>query len=168
VLSDGGVYDNMGLEPVWKSHATVLVSDGGKPLAVDRAPGTAVFSRLLRANAVIGNQAEALRKRWLIDSYERGVYGGAYWGIGTEIDGYPCFGGTPAPLGYRGDVLAGIRAVRTDLDDFHEGLQGVLRNHGWALADAALRSFSGVTDAAPRPPVPELFDPTAAARALTA
>ncbi|MDP9350679.1 MAG: patatin-like phospholipase family protein, partial [Chloroflexota bacterium] len=28
-LTDGGVYDNMGLEPVWKTHRTVLVSDGG-------------------------------------------------------------------------------------------------------------------------------------------
>jgi NTE family protein len=30
-LSDGGVYDNMGLEPVWKSHQYVLVSDCGAP-----------------------------------------------------------------------------------------------------------------------------------------
>ena len=28
-LNDGGLYDNLGLEPVWKDHATVLVSDGG-------------------------------------------------------------------------------------------------------------------------------------------
>ncbi|MEO8362568.1 MAG: hypothetical protein ABI672_21255 [Vicinamibacteria bacterium] len=28
MLSDGGVYDNLGVEPVWKSHAVVLVSDG--------------------------------------------------------------------------------------------------------------------------------------------
>ncbi len=26
-VTDGGVYDNMGLEPVWKSHSVVLVSD---------------------------------------------------------------------------------------------------------------------------------------------
>src|SRR5262245_10588053 len=28
-LTDGGAYDNMGLEPVWKNHAVVLVSDAG-------------------------------------------------------------------------------------------------------------------------------------------
>ena len=28
-LTDGGVYDNMGLEPVWRTHRAVLVSDGG-------------------------------------------------------------------------------------------------------------------------------------------
>jgi len=30
-LSDGGVYDNMGLEPAWKGVATLLVSDAGGP-----------------------------------------------------------------------------------------------------------------------------------------
>ena len=31
-LTDGGVYDNLGLETVWKRYQTVLVSDaGGRP-----------------------------------------------------------------------------------------------------------------------------------------
>jgi predicted acylesterase/phospholipase RssA len=30
-LSDGGVYDNIGLEPVWKDHSYVFVSDCGAP-----------------------------------------------------------------------------------------------------------------------------------------
>ena len=29
VLSDGGVYDNLGLETAWKRYTTILVSDGG-------------------------------------------------------------------------------------------------------------------------------------------
>jgi NTE family protein len=29
VLTDGGVYDNLGIEPVWKRYRTLLVSDGG-------------------------------------------------------------------------------------------------------------------------------------------
>ena len=33
MLSDGGVYDNLGLETVWKRYQTVLVSDGGGKLA---------------------------------------------------------------------------------------------------------------------------------------
>ena len=28
-LSDGGVYDNLGLETAWKRYQTILVSDGG-------------------------------------------------------------------------------------------------------------------------------------------
>ena len=29
VLTDGGVYDNLGLETAWKRYTTILVSDGG-------------------------------------------------------------------------------------------------------------------------------------------
>ena len=32
-LSDGGVYDNLGLETVWKRYKTILVSDGGGKMA---------------------------------------------------------------------------------------------------------------------------------------
>lgn len=169
VLSDGGVYDNMGLEPVWKSHATVLVSDGGKPFQLDPDPGTAIVSRLLRVQDVIGNQALALRKRWLVSSFQEGRYGGAYWGIGTEIDEYPQR--APGNPGYLGDVLAKLEAVRTDLNVFHRGEQHVLMNHGWVLADAAVRSYTaslapaGITPGTP--PDPELLaDPAKALAAL--
>src|SRR3954451_20394819 len=39
LLSDGGVYDNMGLEPVWGYYRTVLVSDAGGHLGPARIPG---------------------------------------------------------------------------------------------------------------------------------
>lgn len=38
MLSDGGVYDNLGLETVWKSYQTVLVSDAGRKLQPDAEP----------------------------------------------------------------------------------------------------------------------------------
>lgn len=53
-LSDGGVYDNMGLEPVWKDHAAVLVSDGGAVFEPEGDRG--LFWRLNRYTAVAGHQ----------------------------------------------------------------------------------------------------------------
>jgi NTE family protein len=38
VLSDGGVYDNLGLETVWKRYKTVLVSDAGGRMAAEPDP----------------------------------------------------------------------------------------------------------------------------------
>src|SRR5688572_27160500 len=38
VLSDGGVYDNLGLETAWKNYRTVLVSDGGMKMGGDPDP----------------------------------------------------------------------------------------------------------------------------------
>ncbi|HYL57630.1 MAG TPA: patatin-like phospholipase family protein [Candidatus Acidoferrales bacterium] len=135
-LTDGGVYDNLGLEPVWKTHRVVLCSDGGKPFSIAADPGAMIANRLMRSQEVIGNQALALRKRWLVSSFETKVYGGAYWGIGTEIEGYP-----KHDAGYAGEMLEALRAVRTDLNVFKDSEQLVLMNHGWALADAAIKSY---------------------------
>ncbi|MGH7192259.1 MAG: patatin-like phospholipase family protein, partial [Candidatus Saccharimonadales bacterium] len=79
-LTDGGVYDNLGLEPVWKDHELVFCSDGGQPFTVAPRPGKWMVARLYRASEIIGNQAIAVRKRWLLASYEKHVYGGSYWG----------------------------------------------------------------------------------------
>jgi NTE family protein len=38
VLSDGGVYDNLGLETAWKEYQTILVSDGGGATSDDANP----------------------------------------------------------------------------------------------------------------------------------
>jgi NTE family protein len=165
VLSDGGVYDNLGLEPVWKTHQLVLCSNGGKPLDTQIDPGESPPSRLIRANGVIMNQADAVRKRWLVAAFENKLYHGAYWGIGTEIDGYPTH-----QAGYDKPVLDRLRAVRTDFDAFSGDEQLVLMNHGYLLTDAALQSY--VTAElpkplpAPQPPAPHLLVAQAALSAL--
>ncbi|HWB13194.1 MAG TPA: patatin-like phospholipase family protein [Pirellulales bacterium] len=135
-LTDGGVYDNLGLEPVWKDHEFVFCSDGGQPFTVAPRPGKWSVSRLSRASGIVGNQALAVRKRWLISSYEKHVYGGCYWGIGTDVGDYG-----PHFPGYHGDVLNRLRKVRTDLNPFTEQEQLTLMNHGWALASAALQRW---------------------------
>ena len=38
-LTHGGDYDNMGLGPVWKSHAVVVVSDAGGIFTEETAKG---------------------------------------------------------------------------------------------------------------------------------
>ena len=38
-LSDGGMYDNLGVEPVWQDHAAVLVSDAGPSFKPDPGIG---------------------------------------------------------------------------------------------------------------------------------
>ena len=36
-LADGGIYDHLGLEPVWNLHRTILISDAG---LTDSTPAT--------------------------------------------------------------------------------------------------------------------------------
>ena len=167
-LTDGGVYDNMGLEPAWKTHAVVLVSDGGTPFRILDRVRTWIVPRLLRSFQVVANQALAVRKRWLIAAYLRAVYRGAYWGLGTDRDEYQA-PGAARPLGYSGPVLDRLRVVRTDLDRFLPGEQAVLINHGWALAGAAMNRWAAdlIAPSVPeRPPDPSLLDPDAALAAL--
>jgi NTE family protein len=153
ILTDGGVYDNLGLEPVWKNHGVVFCSDGGGPYTLDAAPGTSLLPRLSHSNDIINNQARAVRKRALIAAMERGEYGGAYWGLTTDITKYEA-----GVAGYGGRVLKLLARVRTDLDSFSEGEQLVLMNHGWALAKAALlKHFPEASNPPGAPPSPQLL-----------
>jgi NTE family protein len=134
-LSDGGVYDNLGLETIWKRYTTLLVSDAGQKLAPDAAPDKDWARHAKRILDVVDNQVRSLRKRQLIDAFVEGLRKGAYWGIRTDIEDYgvPCLP-CPAPR-----TLA-LAAVPTRLSDMDDTTQERLINWGYAVCDAALRA----------------------------
>src|SRR6266852_5769547 len=84
-LTDGGVYDNMGLETVWKRLKTLLVSDGGAPFDYGGMQGKDWPRQTLRVVNVFSHQAWSLRTSLLVRMYQGGERAGAYWGIGTPI-----------------------------------------------------------------------------------
>jgi NTE family protein len=158
-LSDGGLYDNMGLEPVWKSHTAILVSEGGSTF--DAGADTGLLWRLNRYVDVMGRQSGAQRKRWLVSNFVQGVMRGTYWGIGTEIANYDI-----GAIGYPPDFVKRLIAeVRTDMDRFEPGEQGVLENHGYLLADAAIRRYASFLT---KEPVPDAVPPNQALMAPAA
>jgi NTE family protein len=63
-LTDGGVYDNTGMEPIWLSNKVVLVSDAGTPF--DRKVPRWFGSRIMRYVDIGRNQVGALRRRAII------------------------------------------------------------------------------------------------------
>lgn len=142
-LNDGGNYDNLGLEPVWKSHALVLVSDGGArlPFGVGDGPW-ANFTRFI---AVTDAQARSLRRRWLIAGTrgQGGAYHAVYWAVGGHVGLYAKRLPANAAclrLGYGREIGERIGRIRTDFNVFREGERCVLENHGYLMADAALRA----------------------------
>jgi NTE family protein len=152
-LTDGGNYDNMGLEPVWKSHDVVLVSDGGG--VFDFSGDRSLPTRLLRYTAIVERQALGLRRRWLISSFVNASLRGAYWGINGSRASYGMEGG------YSYETAELIAAMRTDLDAFSEAEAFVLENHGYALCDAAIRKHAApfiTRDAIFTMPHPEWMD----------
>ena len=71
ILTDGGVYDNLGLETAWKRHDTILVSDGGSRLEAEAEPKSDWARHSYRILNVIDNQVRSLRKMQVIASYKR-------------------------------------------------------------------------------------------------
>lgn len=162
-LSDGGVYDNYGLEAVWKDHKVVLVSDGGGVFEGKQDLG--LLWRLNRYVDIQGNQARALRKRWLISNFISKQLAGAYWGIGSSADHYGF------DSGFYAEALVDdvISEVRTDLDRFSEAEQAVLENHGYIMAEAAILRHAPQLIKRPAPfvvPHPRWMDEDAVKAAL--
>jgi NTE family protein len=126
-LVDGGAYDNLGLETVWKRFANVLVSDAGAALGTDPSPPADWGRQSKRVIDVIYRQVSALRKRQLIASYKApagspGKRRGTYWGIGS---------------------------IPTRLKRLSAEQQERLINWGYAICDTAVRRHFP-----PKPPPP--------------
>lgn len=135
-LTDGGVYDNLGMETVYKRHRTVFVSNGGGSIP-DFANSFNFWSTQLRRIITIMNgQHDSLRIRQLIEAYKTGQREGAYWGLNSKLK-------NPIEVGGRSlsneDVRAG-EAVRTRLNSFSIEEQTFLIHLGYALCDDGLRN----------------------------
>jgi len=135
VLSDGGVYDNLGLETVWKRYDTVLVSDGGGKMQAEEEPKTDWARHSYRILDLIDNQVRSLRKRQVIDSFTSGIRKGTYWGIRTDISNYGLNDALPCSL----QRTMELAELPTRLKRLDEGTQERLINWGYAVCDAALR-----------------------------
>ena len=135
VLSDGCVYDNLGLETAYKRYDTILVSDAGGKIQPEEEPKEDWARHSYRALNLIDNQVRSLRKRELIQSYENGVRKGSYWGIRTDIQNYNVPNALPCPY----EKTQKLAATPTRLKRLDTILQEKLINWGYAVCDSALR-----------------------------
>jgi len=147
VLSDGGVYDNMGIETAWKCHRTILVSDGGAKMAAEEKPHSDWLRHSIRVLDVIDNQVRSLRKRQLIEAFKaRTEHDGTYWGIVTNIADYKLTDSLSCPF----EATQKLAQVATRLSAVPGKLQEQLINWGYAVCDAALRRHVDPTIAKPK------------------
>lgn len=136
VLTDGGAYDNLGLETAWR-FKTVLVSDAGAPFGFVGGPATDWLGQTRRVLDLAVNQSRALRKRALIERLEGPEQDGTYWGIMTPIAKY----GLANAMNVLPASTAALAGIRTRLDPFSEAEQCSLINWGYAVCDAAMRTW---------------------------
>ncbi len=95
-LYDGGVYDNLGIEPLFDvgsqtlktdSHPEIkylIISDAGRPLNRGQIPGPLRLKRLQRIADVAFDQARALRVRSLVNYLKEHKSSGMYLQIGSN------------------------------------------------------------------------------------
>jgi NTE family protein len=136
VLSDGGVYDNLGLETI-KAFPIQLVSDGGRGIEPEPAPHRDWARHGLRILGTIDNQVRSLRKRALVASYRSGEKKGCYWAVRSDAGLYPA---AEDPLGTRRRDPTPLATLPTRLAALERGVQDRLINWGYAICDLALRS----------------------------
>jgi NTE family protein len=137
VLTDGGVYDNLGLETAWKKYRTILVSDGGGKVQAEENPAHDWARHALRVLDLIDNQVRSLRKRQVIASYETRERAGAYWGIRSHIADYSA----PNPLPCPEVLTTALADTPTRLQRVDPVLQERIINWGYAICDAAMRKW---------------------------
>jgi NTE family protein len=136
-LSDGGVYDNLGLETVWKRCATVLISDGGGQTPDDSDPPGDWPRQSIRVLKVIDNQVRALRKRQAVGSYRLGLRRGTYWGIRSHVGDYEL----PDPLDAPENLTRALAETPTRLKKLDAPQQERLINWGYVICDTAVRKW---------------------------
>ena len=167
ILTDGGVYDNHGIEPLVKRFATLFVSDGGAPFSRNARLCRNWVSQLRRILDVTDNQVRALRRRDLINRFEAAnafadetalvtaqAYArfGAYWGIDTDPTKLAPENALPCSLA----LASSLAAVPTRLSNLGDEVSERLVNWGYAICDRSVRAnyIGPMRPAAPAWPFP--------------
>jgi len=190
-VTDGGVYDNTGMQPIWLDNKVVLISDAGTPF--DTKVPRWFGSRIMRYVDIGRNQVGALRRRAIIARLDKSYQTihvptgdatdkptGAFWRLASKHKGFlkgadETFKAEYAELqkdwyGYSENLLDDrIAEIRTDLDAFTEAETKILENHGYAMADLAVRRHARHLGDISKPfeaPHRDVLDPVTVSRRL--
>lgn len=150
-LTDGGAYDNLGLETI-DTFSTIVVSDAGAPFSTAEDASSLWPKQAMRALDIATDQARSLRKRLLQVECQATHRKYAYAGIDSDPQAYPAsrlLKSNPA-------ITDPLARIRTRLNPFSEQEQGQLINWGWYVMDLAMRSYAVTEETAPQAwPLPD-------------
>lgn len=158
-LYDGGVYDNLGTEPLFDSGKQepkdgvdfILVSDAGAPLLRTELGFSLSPFRMKRVADIMSDQARALRVRSFINFLQTSPDKGAYVQIGAsareKLETYKQYNPPVAAVLLTEDWLNSSDAVRaasygTSLSRMNKCDFDLLERHGYETTKWNLRLFS--------------------------
>jgi len=156
-LCDGGLYDNMGIEMLWKhgsnkEYEVVFSCDAGAPFDIP-LPQHGVLgwmkkkvgwrklwtSQFMRMSDVMIDQQRSLRKRSLVRNFITKEYTGAYWAIENRVQDDKVF--SPLITKEQSHTYNHLKGLKTCLRPFNDGDAEKLVNWGYCHADMSLRSW---------------------------
>lgn len=135
ILTDAGVYDNLGLETAWKRYRTILASDSGAPFRTMGSVCRNWLAQSWRTLFLIDNQVRTLRKRQLIQSFVEGTRQGTYWGVGSHVADY----GLDDHLEFPREKAEELALIPTRFRSLSPSIRAGLVNWGYVICDTALR-----------------------------
>ena len=138
-LTDGGVFDNLGLEPVLKNCATVFVSDGGGAFKEMAKPRTDWLLGTIRVLNSIMAQVGSLRHHQVAGALASGRRKGGLWTGHTPPSEYKGSWASTMPI--PDAVAADIAATPTRLAHMDDATRSRVANFGYAITDATLRAY---------------------------
>lgn len=151
-LTDGGVYDNLGLEAIWNRYETLLISDAGADTSMSKCRFRLWSRQVKRAIDITTQVSRQMQRRTYISRFAAGERRGTAWHIGSSIKAFPASPELEVDPDW-GDLLS---RVRTRLHPFTDQEQALLVNWGYVVSDVAMRSFLDTSaSAALRLPLPE-------------
>ena len=137
-LTDGGVYDNLGLEPVVKNCRQVYVSDGGGTFGEPKNPARDWIRGTIRVLETVDVQVRRLRRRQVVGLLKEKERFGAFWAINSDRSEFPASQrNLLCPLA----ATQKLAAIPTRLARLRPATSRQLVNWGYAVTDAALRSY---------------------------
>lgn len=156
-ITDGGVYDNLGLEwfQGWASGRPSAAVAADELVVVNASGPLERKTRALRGpfalnrmRAVQYSQTQATRVRWLVSELEAGRQRGTYLGITGDPRYYrlpPPTRAKIAPKHYAGalpaKVVSQLKRMRTDFNSFSRTESELLAYHGYWSAHARYSSL---------------------------
>ena len=137
-LTDGGVYDNLGVHSI-STFGTLLVSDASGPLEARNGSPLmrALLHRSMRPIQIAVEQTRALRRRDTLRKLQCGDKRGAWWAVGTRIQDYP----VESPFGVAEGWRTTLESTRTRLNSFSDEERARMINWGYLQCDLSVRSY---------------------------
>lgn len=152
-LWDGGVYENLGIEPVYKESRgligcdTLIVSDGGAPFGptweTRNSSGLSFTPRLF---SIATSQIRALRARDVVGSFIAGRISGCWIQMGVSAREFDLKSKTPNHLNYdhylNDQDTASVANVGTHLSSMTPQQFDLISRHGFEVAEYTISHHS--------------------------